>query len=534
MSKQTRLPDGTVVTDCFSDSYGPAAVASTNAGSEKLSLGQSRVPDVLECLANLSSDEVFTPPRIANEMLDLLPPEVWTDPTLRWLDPGCKSGVFLREAARRLMDGLVEAFPDPDERRHHIFTEMLHGYAITELTAMISRRTLYYTKDAASDDLAVVPMPSPEGNVWFERLEHDFGSTNHCTICGAHKGTYDRGDGSLETHAYGFLHRGRADTDGVQFDVLIGNPPYQLGDPTGATSASPLYHLFVQNAIALKPRYVSFIIPSRWFNSGKGLGKFREQMLGDRHISHLVDYPNAADAFPDVEIKGGVCYFLWDRNHNGPCRVQTVEGGHASEGSERFLDKGDVLVRFNQGISIIDKVKAHGEVTLENQVSSQTPFGLHTNFDGFTEKKGKDSVRLYKRGGVAWVAKRKITKNSEWVPRHKVLISMAYNGGENFPHQIIGKPIVASPNTACTQTYLVAGMYDSAHEAENFAAFLRTRFARFMISMRKITQHAKPGSFAFVPKLDMTVRWTDQMLYQRYGLAQDEIDFIESRIKEMS
>jgi site-specific DNA-methyltransferase (adenine-specific) len=111
---------------------------------------------------------------------------------------------------------------------------------------------------------------------------------------------------------------------------------------------------------------------------------------------------------------------------------------------------------------------------------------------------------------------------------------MAYNGGENFPHQIIGKPIVASPNTACTQTYLVAGMYDSAHEAENFAAFLRTRFARFMISMRKITQHAKPGSFAFVPKLDMTVRWTDQMLYQRYGLAQDEIDFIESRIKEMS
>lgn len=529
MSKQVRLPDGTAITDCFSDSQGAAVVVPASDQPERLSLGQSRVPDVLECLANLSSDEVFTPPRIANEMLDLLPAEVWTDPTLRWLDPGCKSGVFLREAARRLMVGLSEAIPDPDERRHHIFTEMLHGYAITELTAMISRRTLYYTKDATSEDLAVVAMPTPEGNIRFERGSHSF-QGGSCTACGA-SDVIERGDG-LENHAYAFLHG--ADTKNMQFDVIIGNPPYQLPGTAGNRDV-PLYHRFVEQAKQLKPRYMSFIIPSRWFAGGWGLDGFRSEMLSDRRLRVLVDYPDAAECFPDIDLGGGVCYFLWEAAHNADCAVTTVLAGQRNTTAQRNLAEFDVFVRANEAIPIISKVRALGEPDMSKDVSPGVPFGLRSNFVDYKPRRFRGAVKLYARNGtVGWVAPAKIAQNSAWVADHKVLLANAYGERGSGPYHVLGKPIVAEPNSACTQTYIVAGRCQTAVEAENLAAYLRTRFVRFLVSLRKNTQHVKVSTFAFVPALDMTVRWTDQMLYQRYGLTQDEIDFIESRIKEMT
>lgn len=489
-------------------------------------------PDILDCIANLSNDEVFTPPALANKMLDLLPPEVWTNPELRFLDPGSKSGVFLREAAKRLMTGLAAAIPDEALRREHIFKNMLHGIAITELTAQISRRTLYYSKDASSEK-SVVQLPTPDGNIRYQNIAHTF-KAGSCIHCGAPESA-GRDLNALESHAYLFIHEELDPT--MKFDVIIGNPPYQLKDGGHGASASPLYHKFVQQAIAANPRYMSMIIPSRWFAGGKGLDEFRAQMLADRRMKVLVDHADAGECFPGVEIKGGVCYFLWDENHGAgatdTCLVRNLNGDAVDE-AERRLDGYDVFIRFNKAVSILEKVLSFEEPSLENQVSRQKPFGLRTNFDDYMKSPFDGAVQLYARGEVGWVALEKIIVNKEWVPKWKVLTSMAYGAGEGFPHQITGKPIVAAPNSACTETYLVLGVFDSEAEANNFAAYQQTRFFRFLVSLRKNTQHLTRDRFSFVPKLEMAEAWDDAKLYARYGITADEVAYIESMIKEMA
>jgi adenine-specific DNA methylase len=526
---------------CFSPELtGAANSGAYSAARDTGFLADRRLsnPDVLDSLANLSSDEVFTPPSIARAMLDLLPDEVWHDKDLRWLDPAVKSGVFLREAARRLMEGLADVIPDEGERREHIFKNMLHGIAITELTGLIGRRTLYYSKDASSK-YSVVKFDCAHGNILQQRSLHTF-KGNSCTACGAPK-SLERG-ADKENYAYPFIHEDIGElfpqlTDrerfpNMKFDVIIGNPPYQLGDG-GNTSASPLYHHFVRNAIKLGPRYISFIIPSRWFNSGKGLDGFREEMLSSSHISRLVDYPDAREAFPGVEIKGGVCYFLWDRDHSGPATVTNIMEGLESRPAERNLGDLDVFVRFSAADSILKKVREAAEPSYAVNVSSQTPFGLYSNFNDHASKRFSGAVKLYIRGGTAWVSRGKIDKNRAWVDEHKLLLPKASDGSGSYPVQVLGKPVVAPAPSACTQTYLVAGRFASEAEAENAAAYLQTRFVRFLVSTRKTTQDVRPSSFAFVPKLDMAHRWTDQDLYERYALDEEEIAFIEKMIKEM-
>lgn len=487
-------------------------------------------PDILNCIANLSSDEVFTPPEVVNKMLDLLPPEVWTNPALRFLDPGCKSGVFLREAAKRLMTGLAVVMPDESIRRAHIFKHMLHGIAITELTAQMTRRTLYYSKDASSMG-SVVRMPTPEGNIRYQNIEHTF-KGGACVHCGAPE-SYAR-DSSMESHAYLFIHE-ELDPH-MKFDVIIGNPPYQLEDGGHGASASPLYHRFVQRAFASNPRYLSMIIPSRWFAGGKGLDEFRAQMLADRRIKVLVDYANASECFPSVEIKGGVCYFLWDREHGtletDTCLVKNVAGDEISE-VHRRLDSHDVFVRHNQALTILEKVQALKEPTLDGQVSARKPFGFGTNFAEFAAASFEGAVQLYARGEVGWVAPDKIVVNKAWVPKWKVLTAMAYGAGECSPHQITGKPIIAAPNSACTETYLVLGVFGCEAEANNLATYQQTRFFRFLVGLRKNTQHLSRDRFSFVPQLDMTESWDDAKLYARYGITPDEVAYIESMVKEM-
>jgi site-specific DNA-methyltransferase (adenine-specific) len=272
---------------------------------------QARTPDILEVIADLSSDEVFTPPRFANALLDLLPDELWSDPALRWLDPGAKTGVFLREVTKRLMVGLEETFPDPQERLEHILRNQVFGVAITQLTAWISRRTLYCSKDATADHIPVT-LGSPSGNIWFQRIEHSYDPNGRCAECNASRDRMES-DGN-DNHSYGFIHvNGRealAEEFDMQFDVIVGNPPYQMTGGGGGTNDTPLYNLFVEQAKALNPRYITMIIPSRWMAGGRGLDSFRADMLGDRRIRTLVDFPNSAEVFPAVDIKSGISYFL--------------------------------------------------------------------------------------------------------------------------------------------------------------------------------------------------------------------------------
>ena len=507
---------------------------------------RGRNPDVLTCIANLSNDEVFTPPEFANRMLDTLAEawaadhngaNLWADPSVRFLDPCTKSGIFLREITTRLTKGLAEEMQDLVKRVDHILTRQVFGIGITHLTSLLARRSLYCSKHANGEHSIARGFSSDDGNIWFDRMEHTW-ANGKCTFCGASQAALDRGAG-LETHAYAFIHAEDIKTlvielfgDDMQFDVIIGNPPYQLNDGGYGTSAAPIYQLFVQKALDLEPRYAVFVTPSRWMAGGKGLDKYRGRMLSDKRLRNIVDYPKLYEGFPGVKIRGGISYFLWDRDHLGPCQVQTIwDGQPTGPAVARHLDSYDILVRRNEAVPILEKVRAKGEPTLDARVSSRKPFGLATNFKGKPSKAGlKKPVQLYQNQQIGWIEHKDIPSNSTWIDEWKVLMTRVQGTSAAVESKFLSKPIIAEPGTACTETYLVAGHFDNEAVASNYAKYLSTRFVRFLVSLRKPTQDAARGVYGFVPDLPLDQEWTDAKLFKRYGLTSDEIAFIESQV----
>jgi len=492
-------------------------------------------PDVLTCLANLSNDEVFTPPNIANQMLDLLPAEIWRDKNATFLDPACKSGVFLREIAKHLMVGLEKEIPDQQKRINHIFTKQLFGIAITDMTALLTRRSLYCSKKANGKYSICEGFDTPEGNILFKRVIHVW-QGNQCKYCGANIHTYDR-DESFESHAYLFIHNiTPEEIIKMKFDVVVGNPPYQLGSD-GGTRDIPIYNKFVDQAKKLNPRFLTMIIPSRWMTSGLGLSEFRRTMLEDRQIRKLVDYPVASEIFPGVEVKGGVCYFLWERDTEGDCAVTTVRGDDVVGPANRNLGEYDVFVRDSRAIDILHKILRRKEPSITEILSVDKEFGWTSNFDGFHDKKKQNDVPIYyirkTKRSIGWIERSAIDKSLELVDTWKVMVPQAYGAGESIPHQILGQPFVAPNPSVCTQTYLFFNL-DSKRAAESVEGYLRTRFLRFLVSLRKITQHATRSTYTWVPQQSWDRIWTDKELYKKYGLTKDDIAFIESRIRPMN
>lgn len=494
-------------------------------------------PDVLSCLANLSNDEVFTPPEIANRMLDLLPKEIWSDSKVKFLDPFCKSGVFLREITKRLLDGLSEEIPDMQERLDHILHYQVYGMAITELTSLVSRRSLYCSKEASSE-YSISRFDEAAGNIAFHEIQHTWNeSTGKCIYCGASRDVYERGE-DKESHAYQFIHTDNPKElfNNMKFDVIIGNPPYQLNDGGGRDSAAiPLYDKFVQKAKQLAPHFLIMIIPARWYTGGRGLDDFRDNMISDTRLKVIHDYPETDDCFPGLNIRGGVCYFLWDSLYHGDCTIINHIKGKMIE-MKRPLKEANIplLIRYNQSISIMKKVLKFKEVSLGKYVSTSKPFGMRSNFSDFTSiQTEKHSVKLYRFGENGYVAKKIIVKNEKLIDRYKVLVSKASPGGDEYPHSIVSQPIVSEPNSVCTETYLVIKDVDSRIEAENLVSYIKTRFFRFMMSLVKNTQNISKASYTFVPLQDFSHPWTDEMLYRKYKLSSDEIAFIESMIRPM-
>ncbi len=490
-------------------------------------------PDVLSCLANLSSDEVFTPPKLANDILDLLPTEIWSDKNATFLDPVSKSGVFLREIAKRLLEGLKDEIPDINKRIDHIYKNQIFGIAITELTSLLSRRSLYCSKHA-NGKYSIVSFEDKEGNIFFDNIKHSW-KNGKCSYCGASQSEYER-DESLESHAYQFIHNNLPHKiKNMKFDVIIGNPPYQLSDGGAQASAMPIYNKFVEQAKKLNPKYLTMIIPSRWFSGGKGLDRFRSEMLNDNRIRVLHDYLNASECFPGITLEGGVCYFLWDRDNLGLCKVSTHSEGKITSKLERpLLEKGiNIFIRYNQALSIFHKVKLKKEDSFRTIVSSRKPFGLATNFSNFKNQPFIDSIRLYAFKKIGHIDKNKILINENSINKYKVYISMAYGLGGNFPSNVINIPFLGEKNTCCTETYLLIGPFDSKKEAENVISYIKTKFFRLLVLLAKPTQHATNKVYQFVPMQDFSQSWSDEKLYKKYNLTQDEIDFIESMVRPM-
>lgn len=485
-------------------------------------------PDILDCISNLSSDEVFTPPTVVNQVLDLLPEEIWSNPSIKILDPACKSGVFLREAAKRLMTGLAESIPNEDERRVHIFKNMLYGISITELTGFLARRSLYYSK-VANSKYSVVQFESEQGNVHYSRGTHVY-VKNKCKFCGAPQGSLDRGN-ELENYAYQFIHSEKVFD--MKFDVIIGNPPYQLQDAGDTTGASPIYQLFVEQAKKLSPKYISMIIPSRWFGGGKGLENFRKDMLNDEQIRKIVDFTNAADCFPGVDIAGGVCYFLWEKGSTGECEVVNHIAGK-SYVSMRKLNQFDTFIRYGTASDVLEKVHKKARNYLSEDVSSLRPFGLRT----YVRPEETGDLSLFWSGGIGKYPSEKVTLGLDMIHKWKTITSIrSYDHGglpdKDGYRRVLSRIEILPPGTICTETYIVIGAFDTEDEAKLLYDYLKTKFVRFLISLMSFSQDIAKKSYALVPKVDLKKKWTDEKLYKHFDLTEEEIQFIETHIKEM-
>ena len=511
-------------------------------------------PDILDCISHLSSDEVFTPPKLVNEILDTLPQELFKSPDTKFLDPCCKSGVFLREIAKRLIDGLADEIPNLEERLDHIFKNQLFGLAITELTALLSRRSVYCSKHA-NGKYSVCNFLDKDGNIEYKRTYHLW-LKDKCMMCGASKSEYDRGE-ELETHAYSFIHTDERRNSELfkrlkemKFDVIIGNPPYQISDGGGTgDSARPIYQLFIQQAKRLNPRFLTMIVPSRWMKGGKGLDTFRQEMINDTRIKVLYDYEDAKMCFPGVHIDGGVCYFLWDKDYNNKVEYHYTSLDGSTNVSKRFLKSNcsDTIIRDFRQISIIEKACKFNENKFSNIVSSRNPYGFFADLFNTPEKypsihvteeySTDNTYKIYgvkgKKGGakriVGFVNPSNIEKNIEGANNYKLLFSKAYMTTSTVPPEII----IGKPYSVCTETFLQIGSFTNENLTKSCLQYIKTKFFRALLFFNRHSLNISKESFGLIPLQDFNEEWTDEKLYKKYGLTQEEIDFIESMIRPM-
>lgn len=523
-------------------------------------LGESYNPDVLECLANLSNDEVFTPPKIVNQMLDTLPEETWSNPELKILDPACKTGVFLREIAKRLLVGLQEKIPDLQERIDHILQNQLYGIAITELTALASRRSLYCSK-YANGKYSVSRFDNPDGNIRFVPINHTW-ENGKCKYCGANASQYQRAD-DLETHAYEFIHTNNPEEIfGMKFDVIIGNPPYQLGfgfEGGNKGKAKSIYHMFIESSVKLKPKHFVMITPSRWMTKTADSmpESWVDKMINCNHFKKIVDYSNSKECFPSIDpIKGGVSFFLYEENYDGKCEYTYVDNKtNTVDTHEMYLNElqAGVVVRDPKSFNIINKI---AEVEPNYYIDNNKNFSsnvspahffddgesLTSNWRGYVNSRDDNhQIKYYVSKqvtgrSVAYISETNLVKNEKTKDIYKIYIPAAAGSGDDA--QVLGTPFIGEPNSICSQTYRVIGYSASRHnyskeQCENIISYIKTKFFRYLVSIKKKTQNGPRGVYQFVPMQDFSKPWTDEELYRKYNLSEEEIKFIEDNIAPM-
>lgn len=539
--------------------------------------------DILETITNVGNDEVFTPKKICSEILNALPKEVWSNPNYKWLNPCTKNGIFEREIALKLNDGLKEIIPDEEVRKKHILQNMIYAIGLTKFTSYVARRTLYYCMDAnkkydgekAKDGHYVngyaigngTWFDNNEGNILTPNKDHTFGKDDRCEFCGIRNTSRYVDPLQKEQYAYEFIHYDDPKTGvnnrffkgdrKMKFDIIIGNPPYQLSDGGAQASAIPIYQKFIENAQKLHPRYICMIVPSRWMTGGKGLDTFRKHMLRDRHMLSLCDYPNSKEVFPNNDIKGGVCYFVWDSEYNGKCHVKTMTATKPLE-SERYLDDSgeDIFIRDPRLLKIKNKVFKNLIPTFDEIVSVRKPYGLSAetmndakkfNLPEFSSTECPGGYKVfgldnsYQRTWKYIPKDYPLPKISPCLLKYKVFIAEAYGSG--VLGEVPSAPVLSKPGELCTETFLEIGPFDKEKEASNVIQYIKTKFFRCFVSIRKQTQHTTRKIYSFVPKQDFSdsgdINWNldineiDKQLYKKYDLDEDDIKFIEENIEAM-
>ena len=502
--------------------------------------GQMRIPDILETIADLSNDEVFTPPDLANKALDMLPESIWNDSSVTFLDPASKTGVFLREITKRLIAGLEHEFPDLQERVNHILTKQVYGLGITELTSLMSRRTVYCSTAANGIKSVCTEFEDSEGNIKFPESKHTFNKHGKCEVCGAGEDLYYEEEG-LDNYAYSFLHDNMKEVFGdVKFDVIIGNPPYQMSTGGGTAQAVPLYHKFIQKAMEMNPRYISMIVPSRWMKGGMGLDDFRKEMMMNKNIKKIVDYEKTSDVFSTQGFDGGVNYFLIDSEHNS----EFVDYEFNSRDGVKIIDKKkllngivDIVIRDKRQEAIIKKTMSDNQ--FDTLVSPIGAFGLKSDYldENYSRlskvKTDEKQVKVFglMNGKRAFLYEeyKKIPKCKDSIKKHKLFFSKAFNLRMTVPPKVI----IGDEMSVSTATFLKIGDFNSSEEAENCLSYIKTRFFRALFYFRRHSLNISQSSFSLIPLQDFSKSWTDEELYAKYKLTEDEIAYIEANIEEM-
>jgi len=531
---------------------------------ERLGKQSVHVPDVLACLANLSNDEVFTPPDVVNTMLDMLPQELFQSTETTFLDPACKTGVFLREIAKRLLNYQLPYYNDRvaliNEKQSlniplsiddeaflselqrcidHIFQKQLFGISITELTSLLSRRSLYCSK-YPNGQYSISHFNNAEGNIRYRRTNHTW-KDGSCIFCGANQSQYDRAS-IKETHAYEFIHTMNPERLlNLKIDLIISNPPFQLNDGGSGTgiSAKPIYQHFIDAARKLNPRFIAMICPSRWFAGGKGLDEFRVSMLKDKRIKEIYDFMSSKDCFPGVNIAGGVNYFLWERDYSGDCKITNCSASSEPITATRALDEFPVFIRDNRAISIIHKFLKSDDPSLANNTFTRNPFGFVSKDRGSNTPSSDNDVRLISSAGVGFVPRENVLKNKDQIDKFKVTIGkiVPANGevdtDPNDGYKVTTTSRILNPGEIHTESYLLLHGFDKYEEAHNFATYMALKFPRFMMKHTLSSMNISTQNFMFVPFLDYSKTWTDEELYKRYGLTDTEIDYVEKIIRPL-
>lgn len=504
-------------------------------------------PDVLSCLANLSNDEVFTPPAVANRMLDLLPPDLWSNPQATFLDPACKTGVFLREIARRLIVGLATQIPDVQERVNHIMTRQLFGLPITELTSLLSRRSLYCSKRANGRYSVCTAFADEQGNIRYTPQQHTW-ERGRCRFCGASQEVYEREEGS-ETYAYQFIHSLQPENIfNMKFDVIIGNPPYQLSDGSGGStdSAMPIYNKFIEQSKKLSPKYLIMIIPSKWMVGGRGLQSFRETMMNDLRLKCIYDFEDASVCFQGLHLDGGVCYFLWDKDYHGKTNyTYTCKNGSVNNSCHYLKNPFfDYVIRDNRILSILEKCSKG--ISFSSIVSNVRPYGIrgyifneperypdsnlqYAPFSGSIKIYGVKGIKGGARRMIGYISPKIVTVNIEAINLYKIFFTTSYSTGAINPPEVI----LGEPNSVCSETFLQVGPFNTETEQINCKSYIETNFFKILLYYGKGTMHVNKSVFGLIPLQDFSHPWTDEMLYKKYALTDEEITFIESMIRPM-